>query len=104
MSVTPPATTHDEAIVTLHSLLNRSSGYKLKSMQQMVADFSLNGVLMHSDRSCKPYSLGQIDQGRLLKNELGVPCLILEADHNDERIFSEEQVVTRLQAFSEMLN
>jgi len=88
----------------LHSLLNRSSGYKLKSMQQMVADFSLEGVLMHSDRSCKPYSLGQIDQGRLLKNELGVPCLILEADHNDERIFSEEQVVTRLQAFAEMLN
>lgn len=87
----------------LHSILNRSSGYKLRHMKQMVDDFDLDGVLMHSDRSCKPYSLGQIDQARLMLSEAGIPSLILESDHNDERIFSEEQVTTRLQAFAEML-
>ncbi len=87
----------------LHAVLNRSAGYKLEQMRQMVSDFSLNGVLLHSDRSCKPYSLGQMDQATALLTDIGVPSLILEADHNDSRIFSEEQVTTRLQAFSEMM-
>lgn len=87
----------------LHAVLNRSSGYKLQQMKEMIEDFSLDGVLLHSDRSCKPYSLGQMDQAANLLNEIGVPSLILEADHNDARIFSEEQTKTRLQAFSEMM-
>ena len=87
----------------LHAVLNRSAGYKFEQMKQMVSDFSLDGVLLHSDRSCKPYSLGQMDQATSLLNEVGVPGLILEADHNDSRIFSEEQVTNRLQAFSEMM-
>jgi len=87
----------------LHAVLNRSAGYKFQQMKEMVADFSLDGVLLHSDRSCKPYSLGQIDQASLLLDEVGVPGLILEADHNDARIFSEEQVTNRLQAFAEMM-
>ena len=87
----------------LHSHLNRSAGYKLKSMKKMIADFHLDGVLFHSDRSCKPYSLGQMDQSQRLLGEEGVACLTLECDHNDDRIFSEGQVLTRLQAFAEML-
>ncbi len=88
----------------LHSILNRSSGYKLNHMKEMIAEFDLNGVLLHSDRSCKPYSLGQLDQSTKLLNELGIPSLILEADHNDSRVFSEEQVSNRLQAFAEMMD
>jgi len=87
----------------LHAVLNRSAGYKLDQMRQMVTDFSLDGVLLHSDRSCKPYSLGQMDQASSLLTEMGVPSLILEADHNDSRIFSEEQVSNRVQAFAEMM-
>ena len=54
-------------------------------------------------RSCKPYSIGQVDQRARLSGELGVPALLLEADHNDPRAFSEEQATTRIQAFLEML-
>ena len=28
-------------------------------MRRMVKDFQCDGVILHSDRSCKPYSLGQ---------------------------------------------
>jgi len=91
------------AKVYLHTILNRSTGYKLDLMKRMVAKFSLDGVLLHSDRSCKPYSLGQFDQATALLDELKIPSLILEADHNDSRIFSEEQVSSRLQAFAEMM-
>ncbi len=87
----------------LHVVLNRGTGYKLGVIEQLLADYHADGVVLHSDRSCKPYSVGQIDQrGRLVGAE-GVPALLLEADHNDPRAFSEEQVASRLDAFLEIL-
>jgi benzoyl-CoA reductase/2-hydroxyglutaryl-CoA dehydratase subunit BcrC/BadD/HgdB len=91
------------ARVYLHPILNRSTGEKLKSMQRMVRDFQCDGVILHSDRSCKPYSLGQISQRDQLANEIGVPTFLLEADHSDSRAFSEEQATNRLEAFVELL-
>jgi benzoyl-CoA reductase/2-hydroxyglutaryl-CoA dehydratase subunit BcrC/BadD/HgdB len=38
-----------------------------------------------------------------LIREYGIPALLLEADHNDPRSFSEEQTASRLDAFVEML-
>ena len=91
------------ARVYLHPILNRSTGAKLDSMRRMVQDFTIDGVILHSDRSCKPYSLGQIDQRDRLVNEVGLPALLLEADHNDPRAFSREQTAGRLEAFVEMM-
>ena len=87
----------------LSPLLNRGTGDKLATMKRMIADYSLDGAILHSDRSCKPYSIGQMDQRDRLIQESGVPALLLEADHNDPRSFSQEQVANRLAAFMEML-
>lgn len=92
------------ARVYLHPILNRSTSHKMEAMEKMVKDFHLDGVILHSDRSCKPYSIGQMDQRDRLMKTLNVPALLLESDHNDPRIFSEKQVTTRLEAFAEMLN
>jgi benzoyl-CoA reductase/2-hydroxyglutaryl-CoA dehydratase subunit BcrC/BadD/HgdB len=91
------------ARVYLHPILNRSTGHKLAAMRRMVDEFSIDGVILHSDRSCKPYSLGQIDQRDRLVADAGVPALLLEADHNDPRSYAEEQTATRLEAFVEMM-
>jgi len=91
------------ARVYLHPILNRSTGHKLTAIRRMVDDFSIDGVILHSDRSCKPYSLGQMDQRDRLVNDVGVPALLLEADHNDPRSFAEEQAMMRLEAFVEMM-
>jgi bcr-type benzoyl-CoA reductase subunit B len=87
----------------LHPILNRGTGQKLATMKKMVSAYQADGVLLHSDRSCKPYSIGQIDQQRQLADQMGVPALLLEADHNDSRAFSEEQAANRLAAFLEIL-
>jgi benzoyl-CoA reductase/2-hydroxyglutaryl-CoA dehydratase subunit BcrC/BadD/HgdB len=87
----------------IYPILNRSTGSKLQIIKRMSDDFHVNGVILHSDRSCKPYSMGQIDQRNKLIREYGIPALLLEADHNDPRSFSEEQVASRLDAFVEML-
>jgi len=91
------------ARVYLHPILNRGTGYKLETMRRMVKDYQADGVILHCDRSCKPYSIGQIDQSDRLARGLGVPALLLEADHNDERAYAAEQVANRLQAFFELL-
>jgi benzoyl-CoA reductase/2-hydroxyglutaryl-CoA dehydratase subunit BcrC/BadD/HgdB len=70
----------------------------------MIDRYQLDGVILHSDRSCKPYSIGQLDQQDRLIKDHGVPALLLEADHNDSRSFSEDQVAKRLDAFIEMLH
>ncbi len=91
------------ARVYLHPILNRGTGHKLRTMKAMIDTYHLDGVILHSDRSCKPYSIGQIDQRDRLIRDCGKPALLLEADHNDERCFSEAQVSNRLAAFLEML-
>ena len=87
----------------LHPILNQGTGHKLKTMLAMVEKYALDGAILHSDRSCKPYSIGQIDQRDRLIREHGLPALLLEADHNDPRAFAEEQAANRLEAFLEML-
>ncbi|MDH3944819.1 MAG: 2-hydroxyacyl-CoA dehydratase family protein, partial [Anaerolineae bacterium] len=99
-----PARPFDSAArAYLHPILNRGTGDKLSRMARMVSDYKLDGVILHSDRSCKPYSIGQMDQRDRLIKDHNVPALLLEADHSDPRSFSEEQAANRLEAFVEML-
>lgn len=91
------------AKVYLHPILNRSTAYKLDVMKNMAHQYKADGVILHSDRSCKPYSLGQMDQRDRLVNQYGVPALLLEADHSDERVFADGQSEARVSAFLESL-
>jgi len=88
----------------MYPILNRGTGHKLATMRRMVEEYALDGVILHSDRSCKPYSIGQMDQRDRLIRDCGVPALLLEADHNDPRAYAEEPVANRLAAFVEMLS
>jgi len=69
----------------------------------MIDKYDVQGLVMHSNRSCKPYSFGQYDIRRIIQEKRGLPTLMLEADMVDERCFSEAQVETRIDAFMEML-
>ncbi|MGZ6275777.1 MAG: 2-hydroxyacyl-CoA dehydratase subunit D [Syntrophales bacterium] len=70
---------------------------------EMVDKYRVDGIVMHSNRSCKPYSLGQYDIQKIVEKERGIPCLMIEADMVDERSFSESQVSTRIDAFMEII-
>jgi benzoyl-CoA reductase/2-hydroxyglutaryl-CoA dehydratase subunit BcrC/BadD/HgdB len=70
---------------------------------RMIDRYDVDGLVMHSNRSCKPYSLGQYDIQKIVQAERGIPSLIIEADMTDARNFSESQVDTRIDAFMEVL-
>ena len=82
-------------------LLNRDLADKLRLLAQLGRDYGVDGAVLHSDRSCKPYSIGQIDLKDRLSGSLGIRTLLLEADHGDSRAWSGEHVLHRLTAFME---
>jgi len=69
----------------------------------MIDKYSVDGIVMHSNRSCKPYSFGQYDIMRIIQKKRGTPCLMIESHMNDERSFSESQISTRIDSFMEMI-
>jgi benzoyl-CoA reductase/2-hydroxyglutaryl-CoA dehydratase subunit BcrC/BadD/HgdB len=83
--------------------INISIDLMFESLRRLIEKYDVDGLVMHSNRSCKPYSFGQYDLQKMVADELGVPTLILEADMVDERSFSESQVDTRIDAFMETL-
>jgi bcr-type benzoyl-CoA reductase subunit B len=83
--------------------LNISVAEMAKIVTEMIDKYDVDGVVLHSNRSCKPYSLGQYDIQRIIQEERGIPSLILETDMVDERKFSESQIETRIDAFMETI-
>lgn len=84
-------------------ILNNNLAHRLRLMTDMAREFGVDGLVIHSARSCKPYSVGQYDIKRLMSDKLGIPAVVIEADITDYRAFSEEQAGTRLEAFFEAL-
>jgi len=70
---------------------------------EMVNVYRADGLVMHSNRSCKPYSFGQMDIMEIVRKRCGIPVLMVEADMTDPRSFSRGQVETRIDAFMEII-
>jgi benzoyl-CoA reductase/2-hydroxyglutaryl-CoA dehydratase subunit BcrC/BadD/HgdB len=83
--------------------LNISVDQMAETIRQMIAKYDVDGVVMHSNRSCKPYSLGQYDIQRLIQQKSAIPTMLIEADMVDERSFSESQIENRIDAFMEVI-
>jgi len=84
-----------------HIILNQDLPNRLDILRRLSRDYAVDGAILHSDRSCKPYSIGQVDLRERLSRELGIPVLLLEADHNDPRSWAAEPGENRLAAFME---
>ncbi|HQJ09586.1 MAG TPA: 2-hydroxyacyl-CoA dehydratase family protein, partial [Deltaproteobacteria bacterium] len=74
-----------------------------KTIFEMIDKYDVDGLVMHSNRSCKPYSFGQYDIQRMVQEKKGIPCMMLESHMTDERSFSESQTATRIDAFMEVI-
>jgi benzoyl-CoA reductase/2-hydroxyglutaryl-CoA dehydratase subunit BcrC/BadD/HgdB len=101
LRIDPADPERSSAHAYLNVLLNRDLRYRLSLMKRLCSDFGAAGAILHSDRSCKPYSIGQFDLKERLSAEAGVRTMLLEADHADPRAWSAEQARTRLHAFIE---
>lgn len=85
------------------AFINESLEHRAKLLREIVEQYSIDGVIFHSNRSCRPYSLGQYDIKEMLTEWTGVPGILVEADMNDERAYAEGPMLNRLEAFMETL-
>lgn len=83
--------------------LNQSLRVRARDLVDLVQRFDADGFVMHSNRSCKPYSAGQYDIRRIVTERTGKPGLIIEADHSDPRSYDDETIRARIQTFMEGL-
>jgi benzoyl-CoA reductase/2-hydroxyglutaryl-CoA dehydratase subunit BcrC/BadD/HgdB len=91
------------ARVYLTVYINCGLDERIRTVREAVAKYSLDGFVLHSDRSCKAYSLGQYELARVLTEDYHLPTLVIEADMNDARVYAEEQIYARIDAFMETL-
>ncbi len=89
------------AYTSIH--INLSVDMMFEKIKKMIDQYDVDGMVMHSNRSCKPYSFGQYDLRKMIMDEMNLPVAIIEADMVDERSFSESPIETRIDAFMEML-
>lgn len=82
---------------------NRELDYDYNAALQMIRDYDLDGIIHHSNRSCKPMDFKQYEIRRRLTEETGIPSILFDGDQTDPRVFSEAQFETRLQALVEIM-
>ena len=84
-------------------LLSYGVQQKTELYKQMIKEYQVDGVIFHSNRSCRMASMGQYDVKQGIYDDLGVPGAIFESDFVDPRSYSDEQVKDTLDSFFEIL-
>ncbi len=84
--------------------LNVQIGRRYDLLAELVRLYDVDGIVFHSDRSCKPFSLVQVELRKRLQEDLGVPGLLLEGDHNDPTLLDRGRAWSQLESFLEMLD
>jgi benzoyl-CoA reductase/2-hydroxyglutaryl-CoA dehydratase subunit BcrC/BadD/HgdB len=82
---------------------NRNLDYGINKIVQIVKDFSLDGIIYHSNRSCKLMDFRQYEVQRQVQKQTGTVSVIFDGDQTDPRAFSLAQYETRIEAFTEMM-
>ena len=71
---------------------------------KLCRDNHVEGLLVHTNRSCKLWSGFMPEMSRQIGAECGIPVVSFDADQADPRNFSEAQYDTRVQALMEIMD
>jgi len=74
---------------------------KFGKEEELIKDYCLDGVVRHSNRSCKPLAFPVYELQRLMVDKYRLPVLIVDGDQTDPRNYSRAQFEMRLEAYRE---
>jgi benzoyl-CoA reductase/2-hydroxyglutaryl-CoA dehydratase subunit BcrC/BadD/HgdB len=83
--------------------INRSERIKEKYISDLVKKFKIDGIIFHDSRTCPNNSNARYGMPGRMRENRGIPSLIISGDLNDLRCYSEEQAKTNIEAFIEQL-
>lgn len=71
--------------------------------EEICRDNHVDGILVHYNRSCKPWSGYMPEMERRFRKDLGIPVVGFDGDQADPRNYSEAQYNTRVQGLFEVM-
>lgn len=74
---------------------------RFQSMKSAIENLGIDGVIFASNRSCKPYSITQMDQQKRISEHFHIPAVMIDVDHADARKYSEANAFLRIGALLE---
>ena len=82
-----------------------NTGIKGRSdfITKLVQDYSVDGLVAQSSRSCRFMNIGQYDIINIVTQRTGRPAVFIEGDMCDERVYMESEVNSKIDAFMELL-
>lgn len=83
--------------------INRSEKAKMQMLQGWLEEYSCDGIIYHDSKTCFNNSNAKFGMPQRLKDETGIPYLVIEGDLCDLRFFSEGQTITKVETFIEQI-
>jgi benzoyl-CoA reductase/2-hydroxyglutaryl-CoA dehydratase subunit BcrC/BadD/HgdB len=77
---------------------------RIRAISEAVETMGVDGIVFASNRSCKVYSIMQLDQQRHFSSKLNIPAVMIDIDHADVRKYSEANAFLRIEALLEKID
>ncbi len=77
---------------------------RYKAIGEMIRRFSIDGIVFASNRSCKVYSVMQMDLRKRLAKEFDIATVMVDVDHADPRKYEERRFVSQIESVLEMID
>ncbi len=91
------------ARASLELFIARADGPKEEYLARRVEEFGLDGIVFHDSRTCPNNSNTRYGMPRRLREDRGIPGVVIEGDACDLRCYSAEQSRTSIEGFVEQL-
>jgi benzoyl-CoA reductase/2-hydroxyglutaryl-CoA dehydratase subunit BcrC/BadD/HgdB len=65
--------------------------------------FDIDGAIFHNARTCPNNTNSRFGMAQRLREQCGLPVLVIDGDLSDVRFFSTAQTMTNIEAFVEQL-
>jgi benzoyl-CoA reductase/2-hydroxyglutaryl-CoA dehydratase subunit BcrC/BadD/HgdB len=82
---------------------NKPIEARFKYFEEAIDTYDVDGMVMFSNRSCRPQSIGQDETVEMVREKYDLPILVFEGDQADAEGFSWEDAKNRIDGFIEVL-
>lgn len=91
------------ARISTEIFINRDENTKQAFLGEMFNRFDIDGAIFHNARTCPNNTNSRFGMPQRIREELGIPVLVVDGDLSDIRFFSAAQTMTNIEAFVEQL-
>lgn len=91
------------ALAYTEIFINRSEKAKMKILSDWFDEYKIDGIVYHDSKTCFNNSNAKFGMPQRLKEQTGIPALVIEGDLCDLRFFSEAQSITKVETFLEQI-